>query len=159
MKAAKAAGAPALIVKNPRASYDYTIEERFTAGLVLEGWEVKSLRQKRAHLKESYALIKNGEAWLLGAHISPLPSCSSHAEAAPARTRKLLLTRREIARLAGLLERKGYTLVPLKMYWKKNRAKLELGLGKGKQIHDKRAAERRKEWEREKRRALSRGFH
>lgn len=155
----KATKAPTLIVKNPRASYDYAIEERFTAGLVLEGWEVKSLRHRRAHLKESYALIKNGEAWLLGAHISPLPSCSSHVEAVPTRTRKLLLKRREIARLAGLLERKGYTLVALKMYWRKNRAKLELGLGKGKQIHDKRAAERRKEWEREKRRALSRSFH
>lgn len=154
----KATSAPALIVKNPRASYDYAIEERYTAGLVLEGWEVKSLRQRRAHLKESYALIKNGEAWLLGAHISPLPSCSTHVEAVPARTRKLLLTRREIARLAGLLERKGYTLVPLRMYWRKNRAKLELGLGKGKQLHDKRAAERRKEWEREKRRTVKRSF-
>ena len=151
----KAAKTSALIVKNPRAAYDYAIEERFTAGLALEGWEVKSLRQKRAHLKESYALIKNGEAWLIGAHISPLPSCSTHVEAAPVRTRKLLLKRREIARLAGLLERKGYTLVPLKMYWQKNLAKLELGLGKGKQTHDKRADERRKDWEREKRRMLS----
>lgn len=155
----KAAKTPALIVRNPRASHDYAIEERLTAGLVLEGWEVKSLRQKRAHLKESYALIKGGEAWLIGAHISPLPSCSPQSEAQPARTRKLLLNRREIAHLAGLIERKGYTLVPLKMYWQKNRAKLELGVGRGKQAHDKRADERRREWEREKRKLAGRFRH
>ncbi len=155
----KAAKTPALIVKNQRASHDYAIEERLTAGLVLEGWEVKSLRQKRAHLKESYALVKSGEVWLIGAHISPLPDCSTQSEAQPTRTRKLLLNRREISRLTGLLERKGYTLVPLKMYWQKNRAKLELGLGRGKHTHDKRADERRREWEREKRRLAKKFTH
>lgn len=142
------------IADNPQARRNYFIEDRFEAGLALEGWEVKSLRQKRLQLKEAYAYVKDGEVWLLGAHISPLPSSNAHPEPAPTRTRKLLLNKTEIRRLIGAVERKGYTLVPLKAYWKNNRAKIELGVGKGKQAHDRRDAEKRRDWQREKRRLL-----
>ncbi len=143
-----------LIADNPRARRNYFIEDRFEAGLALEGWEVKSLRQKRLQLKEGYAYVKDGEVWLLGAHISPLPSSNAHPEPAPSRTRKLLLNKTEIKRLIGAVERKGYTLVPLKAYWKNNRAKIEIGVGKGKHAHDQRDAEKRRDWQREKRRLL-----
>ena len=142
------------IADNPQARRNYFIEDRLEAGLALQGWEVKSLRQKRLQLKESYAFIKNGEIWLLGAHISPLPSSGTNPEPAPARTRKLLLNKMEIKRLLGAVERKGYTLVPLKAYWKNNRAKIQLGVGKGKHAHDRRAAEKQRDWQREKRRLL-----
>jgi len=137
-------------VHNPTAARDYFILERLEAGLVLEGWEVKSLRASRIQLKESYAILKNNEAWLINAHISPLPSCSE-LRVQPTRTRKLLLNRRELRRLFGKLTRSGYTLIPLALYWKNNRAKLQLGLAKGKQKHDKRLAERTRDWNREKR--------
>ncbi|MDD5033692.1 MAG: SsrA-binding protein SmpB [Methylococcaceae bacterium] len=140
------------IALNRVATHDYYIEERFEVGLVLMGWEVKSLRDGRAQLKESYVILKNGEAWLLGAHITPLASASTHVETNPTRTRKLLMHRHEISKLIGLVERKGYTLVPLAMYWSKGRAKLEIGLAKGKQLHDKRAAEKDRDWQREKQR-------
>lgn len=142
-----------VIALNPKASHDYSIEERFEAGIVLNGWEVKSLRAKRLHLKESYALIKNNEIWLIGAHISPLPNCADQ-QTDSTRTRKLLLNRKELSHLAAKVERKGYTLVPLKMYWKKNLAKLQIGLGKGKHAYDKRAIERKRDWSRDKQRLL-----
>ena len=145
-----------VIADNPKARHNYYIEEQFEAGIVLEGWEVKSLRQKRLQLKESYAYVRDGEAWLLGAHISPLPSSNAHPEPEPARTRKLLLSKAEIRRLVGAVERKGYTLVPLKAYWKNNRAKIQIGVGKGKHAHDRRADEKRRDWQREKRRLLKR---
>ena len=142
------------IVQNRVATHDYFIEERFEAGLMLEGWEVKSLRAGRGQLKESYVVLKNGEAWLLGSHISPLPTASTHIQPDPVRTRKLLLHRQELSRLIGHVERKGYTLVPLAMYWKHGRAKLEIGLAKGKKLHDKRASEKEKDWQREKQRVM-----
>ncbi len=142
------------IALNRQATHEYFIEERFEAGLVLEGWEVKSLRAGRAQLKESYVTLKNGEAWLLGAHISPLTSASTHIEPEPTRTRKLLLHRQQLSRLIGQVERRGYTLVPLALYWSKGRAKLEIGLAKGKKLHDKRASERDRDWQREKQRVM-----
>lgn len=120
----------------------------------LQGWEVKSLRAGRVQLKESYALLKDGEAFLFGCHISALSSASTHIVADPTRTRRLLLHRNEINRLIGAVERKGYTLVPLGLYWKNGRAKLELGLGKGKKQHDKRATEKDRDWQRQKERLL-----
>jgi SsrA-binding protein len=140
------------IALNRQATHDYFIEERFEAGLILEGWEVKSLRAGRAQLKESYVTLKGGEAWLLGAHIAPLPSASTHIEPDPTRTRKLLLHKQELNKLIGHVERKGYTLVPLALYWSKGRAKLEIGLAKGKKLHDKRATEKERDWQREKQR-------
>ena len=142
------------IAENKKARYDFFIEETLEAGLALEGWEVKSLRQGRANLTESYAILKDGEAWLLGAHIAPLPSASTHIHPDPIRTRKLLLHRRELDRLIGAVERKGYTLVPLSLYWQRGRTKLSLGLAKGKKQHDKRATEKDRDWQRQKERIL-----
>ena len=146
--------APATIALNKRARHDYFIEDHLEAGLALEGWEVKSLRAGKAQITEGYVLVKGGEAWLLGAHITPLTSASTHVHADPTRTRKLLLHRAELDRLVGAVERKGYTLAPLALYWKKGRAKLEIGLAKGKQLHDKRAAEKDRDWQRQKDRML-----
>jgi len=145
------------IAVNRQATFDYFIEERYEAGLALMGWEVKSLRDGRAQLKESYVVLKNGEAWLLGAHISPLTSASTHVVADAVRTRKLLLHRHQLNRLIGHVERKGYTLVPLKLYWNKGKAKLEIGLAKGKKMHDKRAAEKDRDWQRERQRVMKQG--
>jgi SsrA-binding protein len=142
------------IALNRQARHDFFIEERLEAGLVLEGWEVKSLRAGRVQLKESYVLLRDGEAYLFGAHISPLASASTHVHPDPTRTRKLLLHARELSGLIGAVERKGYTLVPLALYWKRGRAKLEIGLAKGKKQHDKRATERERDWAREKQRLL-----
>jgi len=122
--------------------------------MVLQGWEVKSLREGRAQLKESYVILKGGEAWLLGSHVSPLLSASTHVHPDAVRTRKLLLNRGELNRLIGGVERKGFTLIPLSMYWKKGRAKLEIGLGKGKKQHDKRETEKDRDWQREKERVM-----
>ncbi len=144
----------AVITVNKKALHDYHIEERLEAGLVLEGWEVKALRAGKVQLRDSYVIIKNGEAWLLGALINPLPTASTHIQPDPQRTRKLLLHRKEIDRLAGAIERKGYTLVALSLYWKKGLAKVEIGLAKGKKLHDKRAAEKERDWAREKQRIL-----
>jgi SsrA-binding protein len=139
------------IALNRRARHDYFIEQSIEAGLVLQGWEVKSLRSGRAQLTESYVVLKNGEAWLLGCHITPLATVSMHhSHPDPTRTRKLLLHERELSKLAGSIMRKGYTLIALKLYWKKNRVKLEVGLAKGKQEHDKRASIKEKDWQREK---------
>ncbi|MEE9356448.1 MAG: SsrA-binding protein SmpB [Methylococcaceae bacterium] len=142
------------IASNKRATHEFFIEDRLEAGLVLEGWEVKSLRDGRVQLNESYINIKKGEAWLFGAHISPLLSASTHIDPESTRSRKLLLHRQELNRLIGQVERKGYTLVPLNMYWKQSRAKLEIGLAKGKKLHDKRATEKERDWQRDKQRIM-----
>jgi SsrA-binding protein len=145
------------IALNKKARHDYFIEESLEAGLVLEGWEVKSLRAGRAQIAEAYVVIRGSEIWLVGANITPLLSASTHVHADPGRSRKLLLNRREIDRLIGSVERAGYTMVPLALYWKKGRAKLEIGLAKGKKQHDKRATERDRDWERQKARILKHG--
>jgi len=145
------------IAVNRQARHEYFIEERFEAGLVLEGWEVKSLREGRVQLKESYVTLKRGEAWLSGAHVSPLVSASTHVNPEAVRLKKLLLNRHELNKLIGAVERKGYTLMPLQMYWKHGRAKLEIGLAKGKQLHDKRATAKDRDWEREKARIMKHG--
>jgi SsrA-binding protein len=155
-KQAKQAGT-STIALNKKARHEYFIEDRFEAGLALEGWEVKSLRDGRVQLNESYVLIKDGEAWLFGAHISPLPTASTHIHPDPMRSRKLLLHKEELNKLIGQVERKGYTLTPLALYWKRGRAKLEIGLAKGKKEHDKRATIRERDWQREKERALKKG--
>ncbi|MFQ5470819.1 MAG: SsrA-binding protein SmpB [Gammaproteobacteria bacterium] len=142
------------IALNKKARHDFFIEEEFEAGIGLQGWEVKSLRAGRAQLTESYVLIKDGEAWLFGAHISPLTTASTHINPDPTRTRKLLLHRRELDKLIGAVERKGYTLVALALYWAHGLAKLKIGLAKGKKQYDKRAAERDRDWQREKARIL-----
>ena len=142
------------IARNKKAFHDYFIEEHFEAGLVLEGWEVKSLREGRAQLKESYVLIKDGEAFLFGCHISPLTSASTHVKTDPTRNRKLLLHRGELSRLIGSVERSGYTLVPLALYWKHGRVKADIGLAKGKKGYDKRATEKDRDWQREKQRLM-----
>ena len=137
------------IALNKRARHEYHIDERYEAGLALQGWEVKSLRAGRINFGDSYALIRNGELYLFGASIPPLISASTHVVAEDRRTRKLLLHRNEIDKLIGAVERKGYTLVPTAMYWKHNRVKVEIGLAKGKQDHDKRAAEKERDWKRD----------
>lgn len=137
------------IADNKKAFHDYFIEERHEAGLVLEGWEVKAIRAGRANLKESYVVVKKGEVFLIGCHISPLPTASTHVHPDPTRTRKLLLHAAEISKLIGKVERAGYTLVPLDLHYAKGRIKLEIGLAKGKKQHDKRATEKEREWKRE----------
>nr|MBS0019948.1 SsrA-binding protein SmpB [Gammaproteobacteria bacterium] len=145
------------IALNKKARHDYFVEERLEAGLALEGWEVKSLRAKRVQLNESYVIIKDAEAWLFGTHITPLPTASTHIHPDSQRTRKLLLHRDELNRLIGAVERRGYTLIPLSLYWKRGRAKLQIGMAKGKKQHDKRAAEKERTWQREKQRLLKQG--
>lgn len=142
------------IAENRKARHEYFIEETYEAGLALQGWEVKSLRAGRVQLKEAYVFLKNGEAYLFGSHISALPTASTHVIPDPIRTRKLLLNRAELNGLVGAVERKGYTLVPLEMYWKNGRAKLRIGLAKGKQAHDKRETSKDRDWQREKSRLL-----
>jgi SsrA-binding protein len=142
------------IATNKKARYDYFIEDSLEAGLALEGWEVKSLREGRAQIAESYVVIKDNEAWLIGAHITPLPSASTHIHTDPTRSRKLLLHRAEIDRLVGAVERRGYTLVPTRMKWTRGKAKLIVGLAKGKRQHDKRRTEKERDWQREKHRVL-----
>jgi len=154
---AKAESTARLIAENRRARYDYFIEERLEAGLVLEGWEVKSMRAGRAQLAEAYVYVRDGEAFLTGAHLSPLRTTSTHKVADPVRTRKLLLHRGELDRLVGATERSGYTLVPLELYWKQGRAKLQIGLAKGKKQHDKRATEKDRDWQRDRARVMRRG--
>jgi SsrA-binding protein len=150
----KSDNAERLIAENRRARYEYFIEERLEAGLALEGWEVKAMRAGRAQLTEAYVYVRNNEAFMIGAHISPLKTASTHKVADPVRTRKLLLNRKELDHLAGAVERRGYTLVPLEMYWKNGRAKLQVGLAKGKKQHDKRDTEKNRDWERDKARLL-----
>jgi SsrA-binding protein len=142
------------IVLNKKARHDYFIEQTLEAGLSLEGWEVKSLRENKVQIKESYVIIKNGEMFLFGAHISALQSASTHVNPDPTRTRKLLLNRLEINRLREKIEQKGATVVPLKMYWKRGRVKLEIGVAKGKKAHDKRQDVKSRDWQRDKQRTL-----
>ncbi len=142
------------IATNRVARHDYSIEDEIEVGMVLEGWEVKGLRNGSLQLKESYVMVKNGEIWLIGAHISPLASASTHIKPSPTRTRKLLAHRREIDRLVGMVERKGYTLVALSAYWSRGRAKLKLGIAKGKKAHDKRATIKDRDWKRDQARML-----
>jgi len=142
------------IAENRKAFHDYFIEEKFEAGLVLEGWEVKSIRAGRVQLKEAYVIVKDEEVWLLGCHISPLTTASTHVKPDPVRTRKLLLHAREIAKLIGKVERAGYALVPLDLHFKKGRVKLEIGLAKGKKQFDKRETEKKRDWDREKARLM-----
>lgn len=142
------------IAVNRKATHDYFIEQRFEAGISLEGWEIKSIRAGRVQLVESYVLLKKGEAFLIGAHIAPLTSASTHIHADPIRTRKLLLHHAELHKLIGKIEQKGFTAVPLKFYWKKHLVKCEIGLAKGKKEHDKRASEKERDWDRERQRLL-----
>lgn len=144
------------IALNRKAGHEYFIEDRFEAGLVLEGWEVKSLRAGRVQLDQGYIIIKASEAWLFGALITPLQTASTHINPDPTRTRKLLLTHRELSKLIGSVERKGYTIVPLSLYWKNNRVKIAIGLAKGKKLHDKRATEKERDWQRQKQRLSKR---
>ena len=143
-----------IIAINKKASFEYFIEKKFEAGLVLKGWEAKGLREGRAHIKESYVLLKNQEAWLIGCHISPLPSTSTHVKPDPIRTKKLLLNKAELNKLYGSVERKGYTIVPLKLYWIKGKAKCEIALAKGKKEYDKRSTSKDRDWNRKKRRII-----
>jgi SsrA-binding protein len=154
---AKAPAPERLIAENRKARFDYFIEDRYEAGLQLQGWEVKAMRAGRAQLTEAYVYVRNGEAFLFGAHISPLKTTSTHVVADPVRTRKLLLNKSELERLIGAVERRGYTIVPLDLHWKDGRAKLEMGLAKGKKQHDKRATEKDRDWQRDKARVLRRG--
>lgn len=142
------------IAFNKKARHEYQIEEKFEAGIVLEGWELKSIRAGRVQLVDSYILIKRGQAYLVGTLITPLPTASTHIKPDPTRTRKLLLNRRELNKLIGKVERKGYALIPLSLYWKKNLVKLEVALCIGKQSHDKRATEKTRDWNREKQRLM-----
>ena len=153
-KKSTAKGSSSTIALNKKARHDYFLEERFEAGLALQGWEVKSLREGRVQLTESYVILQNGEAWLFGFHIAPLLSASTHITPDPTRSRKLLLHRRELDKLIGAVERKGYTIVATALYWKHGRAKLEIALARGKQSHDKRATEKDQEWTRSKQRLL-----
>lgn len=145
------------IADNRKAFHDYFIEERFEAGLCLQGWEVKSLREGRAQISQSYVIIRNAEAWLVGSLINPLKTASTHIDPDPQRTRKLLLNRKELSKLIGKVEQKGYTLVALNLHWRNNWIKLEVGLAKGKKLHDKRATEKERDWNREKQRLLKKG--
>ncbi|MBN8803078.1 SsrA-binding protein SmpB [Stenotrophomonas acidaminiphila] len=151
---AKNAQADKTIALNKRARHEYHLEERFEAGLVLQGWEIKAIRAGRGNMTDAYAYVKDGEIFLIGAQITPLIQASTHTIPEDRRQRKLLLHRREIDKLIGRVERDGYTLVPTAMYWSKNRIKLEIALAKGKQAHDKRDAAKDRDWAREKQRAL-----
>ena len=145
------------IAHNRLARHDYFIEDEIEVGIALEGWEVKSLREGNLQLKESYVMIKNGELWITGAHISPLSSASSHVNPDPRRPRKLLAHRTEIDRLLGMVERRGFTLVALSAYWVRGRAKLKIGVARGKKAHDKRASVKERDWKRDQARILKSG--
>ena len=149
---------PNSICLNRKARHDYHIEEQFEAGLVLEGWEIKSLREGRGQIKDSYVRMKNGEAWLMGAHISPLETASTHINPDPTRSRKLLLHAKELNKLIGATERQGYTIIPLNIHLKRNRAKLEIALAKGKKTYDKRQSEKQQQWSRDKQRLLKKNI-
>ena len=142
------------IVQNKKAFHDYFVEERYEAGIALEGWEVKAIRAGRVQLAEAYVIVSNSELFLLGSHITALPTASTHIQPDPTRTRKLLLNATEISRLIGAVERSGYTLIPLDMHYVRGRVKLEIGLAKGKKQHDKREAEKDKDWKREQQRLM-----
>lgn len=145
-----------LIVANRKARHDYELEQFFEAGLVLEGWEVKSIRDHKVQIRESYIILKGGEAWLIGAHITPLGTASTHIHPDPQRLRKLLLNEKELSKLFAAVNREGYTIVPVDLHWCKNRVKVEIALARGKQTQDKRATLRDREWDRQKQRLLKR---
>ena len=142
------------IISNKKAFHDYFVEEKFEAGICLEGWEVKAIRSGRANIKESYVVVRDGEVFIFGMHITPLPEASTHVKPDPIRTRKLLLHEKQISKLIGLVERAGYTLMPLDLHFLRGRIKLEIGLAKGKKQHDKRDVEKNRDWEREKARLM-----
>ena len=142
------------IAQNKKARFDFELEEKFEAGVMLQGWEVKSLRAGKGQITDSYVLLKNGEAWLIGAQIVPLQTVSTHYVTDPTRTRKLLLKQRELDRLIGATQQKGYTCVALSLYWKGHLVKAEIALAKGKQLHDKRQTEKERDWNREKQRVV-----
>ena len=142
------------IVDNRKATHDYFIDERFEAGLVLEGWEVKAIRAGHVQIKESYVIVRDGEIWVVGMHISPLPTASTHIHPNSTRTRKLLLKAEEISKLIGKVEQRGFTMVPLNLHYKNGRIKMDVGLGRGKKLHDKRDTARDKDWQREKERLM-----
>jgi len=142
------------IAQNKKAFHDYFVEQQFEAGIELEGWEVKSIRAGRLQLKEAYVIVRNGEIYLIGCHISPLATVSTHFQPDPVRTRKLLLHKEEINKLIGSVERAGYTMLPLDMHFKRGKIKLAIGLAKGKKQHDKRQADKERDWQREKQRIL-----
>ena len=144
----------ATIVVNKKVRFDYFIEDQYEAGLVLEGWEIKSLRAGKINLSDAHVIVKYGEAWLLGAQIQPLPTASTHIHPDSIRTRKLLLNRRELNQLIGSVERQGYTLVPLSLYWKRNKVKIKIALAKGKKVHDKRATIKDRDWQRDRSRIM-----
>ncbi len=145
---------PSNISKNRKATHDYSIEAKYEAGIVLEGWEVKSIRAARVQLRDSHIIVKKGEVFMIGCLITPLQTVSTHYIPDPNRTRKLLLSRREINKLMGRVQQEGYTIVPLNLYWKNNKVKVEIALAKGKKMYDKRAAEKEKEWGRDHQRAM-----
>lgn len=151
---AKKTAAGSTIALNKKAKFDFFIEERFEAGLALQGWEVKSLRAGKVQIRDSYILLKDDEAYLFGALITPLPTASTHIQPEPLRNRKLLLHRRELSKLIGAVERKGYALVPTAMYWKAGKVKVEIGLAQGKKAHDKRQSIKERDWQRESQRIL-----
>ena len=142
------------IIENRKAFHDYFVEDRYEAGIVLQGWEVKAIRDNRVQLKESYVIVRDGELWVMGMHISPLPTASTHIHPDAMRTRKLLLKADEISKLIGKVEQRGYTLVPINLHYKNGRIKLEFGLARGKKLHDKRDTEREKDWKREHERIM-----
>jgi SsrA-binding protein len=142
------------IVQNKKAFHDYFIEERYEAGLVLEGWEVKAIRAGRVQINDAYVIVQHGALWMIGAHISPLLTASTHVKPDPLRTRKLLLHEAESKRLIGQISQRGYALIPLDLHYTKGRIKAAIGLARGKQLHDKRATEKEREWQREKQRLL-----
>ncbi|MCR9191412.1 MAG: SsrA-binding protein SmpB [Gammaproteobacteria bacterium] len=148
----------ATIITNRKARFEYFIEEAYEAGLVLEGWEVKSLRAGRVNLSDAHVIVKRGEAFLLGAQIQPLPTASAHSNPDPSRTRKLLLNRSQLNQLIGKVERQGYTLIPLSLYWKHNRVKMHLALVKGKKTHDKRDTIKERDWQRDRARIMKKNI-
>jgi SsrA-binding protein len=148
---------PNVIIVNRKARHDFFTEQTFEAGLVLEGWEVKSLRAGHVQLRDSYVIIKDGEAWLLGSTITPLPTASTHINPVPQRTRKILLHKKEIAKLVGAINQKGYTIVAVNLHWTRNRVKVGVALAKGKQNQDKRETLKQRDWDREKHRILKKG--
>ena len=156
-KKTKKKSSSSTIALNKKSRHDFSLEDRFEAGLVLEGWEVKSLRESRVNLRDSYVIIQNSEAYLVGTLITPLQTASTHISPNQTRARKLLLNRHELNKLIGAVERKGYSIVPTAMYWVRGRAKLEIALAKGKKQHDKRASEKGRDWQREKGRIMKSG--
>ena len=147
------------IIENKKATFDFFIQEKIEAGISLKGWEVKSLRSNRGNIKESYALIKNNEVFLIGSHISPLPNVHVNEDTEPTRTRKLLLKAKEISKISGLVTQKGYTLIPLSLYWKEGKVKIMIGLAKGRKKHDKRALLKERDWKMTQKRLVKKHYN